>query len=209
MTKAAPASLLQQVEQEIGKVEDDLVRQIEDAIAEAEELHLAVARLLHHEEQMNRLARELEEFEKQRAETETEIEEITSNFGSEDSFADLERLKELKLHLESVDKAIPLLQRKLDPAQPSGLTDQLAGSREAVQREFARALHPIQAGLQERIHANAVMLKGLFDVLSKAVVRARAGQTRIPANLFNLSPSDRTLEINLDGNRIRSIQNIW
>ena len=209
MTEAAQASLLKQVEQEIGKVEDDLVLQIEEAIAGSEDLHLAVARVQHYEEQRNRLVRELEEFVRQKAEAEAEIEELTSNFGSEDSFADLERLKGLKVHLESVDKAIPLLERKLDTSVPSSLTDQIAISRDAVQREFARALHPIQTGLQERIHANAVMLKGLLDVLSKAVIRARTGQTRIPESLYVLSPSERILEINLDGNRFRSIHNVW
>ncbi len=178
--------------------EIDLFQNIITTIETAPEIFRAVdvsERLKGHQQRKNK---ELKELKEKKNEIEVAIENLKSDFGSEDSFADLKKLEEYEIQRKAVLVAIPLIEEQL--SVDSKFSKEVRRKAEDAEYTIQHVLNKINVQLQENIDAKVNDLLQTFSMYKAAVERVRTEQKLIPSRLLgyktikNIIPEVKGLE---------------
>lgn len=150
----------------------------------------------------DRLTSELDKLSTQKSTLIASIEELKKSFGSEDSIADVRKLKELSIELESIETAIPLLAKQLSSEKQiiiddrgnegrcrSELAQGLKDADEKVRSAVFAEMKDIQQGLQTIMEEKTQDIVLTYTAIMRAFSRGYAEQQIVPRTFM---PSDFT-----------------
>ncbi len=173
--------------------EKDLVKEIIAALESSQSVAESANRANQAQAKKDRLTKELKKFRADKIELGVRIEQLKKEFGSEDSVADANTLKNLYVELEAVETAIPLLEKNLSTENQivkdsdgrqktckSDLTQDLEGAKASVGRAVFAEMKDIKKCLQNILDEKTNDIISTYRVFMQAFRKAETVQNVVP-----------------------------
>lgn len=173
--------------------EKELVKEIVAALESSQSVAESANRANQVQAKKERLTKELKKFRADKVEIGARIEQLKKEFGSEDSVADANTLKNLYIELEAVETAIPLLEKNLSTQNQvvidadgrrgfdySDLTHELEDAKDSVSRAVFAEMKDIKKCLQNILDEKTKDIISTYRMFMQAFRKAETAQNVVP-----------------------------
>lgn len=134
-------------------------------------------------EKRKRLTNELSKLQMEKIELAESIEELKKDFGSEDSFADVSKLKKLSVELDAIKTAIPLLEKQV--SSKSEVLRRISDIKEDVGKGVCESMEGVKKRLQAVVDEKTKDIVLTYSAFMKAFARAGVEQKMIPREFMS------------------------